>query len=142
MFSNMFICELLWPAAASPACVHCKWCISSIQLPAFSQGLPGRLTGKESTCQCRRHRRCEFDLGLGRSPRERNSTPLQNSCLGNPTDRGAWWATAHGVAKSKIDSVNEHTCTHLAIHLHIFNILLIQIFKLIAYLVQSKRAYK
>ena len=37
--------------------------------------------------------------GWGRSPGERNGNPLQYSCLGNPMDRGAWWATAHGVAK-------------------------------------------
>ena len=34
---------------------------------------------------------------LGRSPRERNGNPLQYSCLENPTDRGAWQATVHGV---------------------------------------------
>ena len=39
--------------------------------------------------------------GLGRSLGERNSNPLQNSCLENPTDRGAWWATVRGVAKSR-----------------------------------------
>ena len=36
---------------------------------------------------------------LGRSPGEGNGNPRQYSCLGNPTDRGAWWATVHGVAK-------------------------------------------
>ena len=36
--------------------------------------------------------------GLGRAPGEDN--PLQYPCLGNPIDRGAWWATVHGVAKS------------------------------------------
>ena len=40
------------------------------------------------------------DLGLipgsGRSPGEGNSNPIQYSCLGNPMDRGAWWATIHG----------------------------------------------
>ena len=36
---------------------------------------------------------------LRRSPGEGNSNPLQYSCLGNPIDRGAWWATVHGVAK-------------------------------------------
>ena len=30
-----------------------------------------------------------------------NDTPLQYSCLENPTDRGAWWAAVHGVAKSR-----------------------------------------
>ena len=43
------------------------------------------------------------DMGLiprsGRSPGEGNGKPLQYSCLGNPTDRGAWQATVNGVAK-------------------------------------------
>jgi len=37
---------------------------------------------------------------LGRSPGEGNGNPLQYSCLGNPMDRGAGWATVHGVIKS------------------------------------------
>ena len=37
--------------------------------------------------------------GLGRSPEGGKGNPLQYSCLGDPTDRGAWWATVHGVAK-------------------------------------------
>ena len=44
------------------------------------------------------------DLGLisgsGRSPGGGNGNPLQYSCLENPMDGGAWWATVHGVAKS------------------------------------------
>ena len=39
--------------------------------------------------------------GLGRSPGGGHGNPLQYSCLENPMDRGAWWATAHGVAKSR-----------------------------------------
>ena len=39
--------------------------------------------------------------GLGRSPGEGNGNPLQFSCLENPMDRGAWWATVHRVAKSQ-----------------------------------------
>ena len=38
--------------------------------------------------------------GSGRSPREGHGNPLQYPCLENPMDRGAWWATVHGVAKS------------------------------------------
>ena len=38
--------------------------------------------------------------GLGRSPGRGNGNPLQDSCLENPMDREAWWATVHGVAKS------------------------------------------
>ena len=37
--------------------------------------------------------------GPGRSPGGRNGNPLQYCCLENPTDRGAWWATVHGVTK-------------------------------------------
>ena len=38
--------------------------------------------------------------GSGRSPGERHGNPLQYSCLENPMDRGAWWATVHRVPKS------------------------------------------
>ena len=38
--------------------------------------------------------------GSGRPPGEGHGYPLQYSCLGNPMDRGAWWATVHGVTKS------------------------------------------
>ena len=37
--------------------------------------------------------------GSGRSPEEGNGNPLQYSCLRNPMDRGAWWATVHGFTK-------------------------------------------
>ena len=37
---------------------------------------------------------------------EGNGNPLQYACLGNPTDRGAWWATAHGAAEW---DTTEHT---------------------------------
>ena len=37
--------------------------------------------------------------GLERSPEEGHGNPLQYSCLENPMDRGAWWATVHRVAE-------------------------------------------
>ena len=39
--------------------------------------------------------------GSGRSLGRENGNPLQHSCLGNPTNRGAWQAIVHGVAKSQ-----------------------------------------
>ena len=47
--------------------------------------------------------------GSGSSPGERNGNALQYSCLGNPMDRGAWWATVHSVARSKISLSIAHT---------------------------------
>ena len=57
--------------------------------------LPWCLSGSESTCQCRRH----MIPGSGKSPGKWNGKPLQYSCLENSMGRGAWWTTAHGVAK-------------------------------------------
>ena len=41
---------------------------------------------------------------------EGNGNPLQYSCPGDPTDRGAWWATHHGVAKTGHDRITKHSC--------------------------------
>ena len=38
-------------------------------------------------------------LGSRRYPEEGNGNPLQYACLGNPMDRGAWWAIVHGFPK-------------------------------------------
>ena len=67
--------------------------------PLKSQkGFPGGSEVKASACNAE-------DLGLipesGRSPGEGNGNPLQYSCLKNPMDGGAWWATVHRVAKSQ-----------------------------------------
>ena len=50
--------------------------------------------------------------GLGRSPGGGHSHPLQYSCLENPLDRGSWWATVRGVAKSQIQLKQLSTYTH------------------------------
>ena len=51
--------------------------------------------------------------GLGRSPGGGHGNPLQHSCLGNPTNRGAWQATVHRVAKSQTHLNTEHPCRHV-----------------------------
>ena len=64
---------------------------------SFTPSLGGS-GGKEFACNI-------GDLGLipgsGRSPREGRDNPLQYSCLEYSMDRGAWWATVYGVAKSR-----------------------------------------
>ena len=46
--------------------------------------------------------------GAGRSPGVGNGKPLQYSCLGNPMDRGTWWAIIHGVARVGHDLAHKH----------------------------------
>ena len=59
---------------------------------------PGGSLGKESAC-------IVGDLGSvpgsGRSPEEGNGSSIEYSCLENSMNRGAWWATAHGVTESQ-----------------------------------------
>ena len=57
---------------------------------------PGGSDGKASACNAGDPGSIP---GLGRSPGEGNGNSLQYSCLGNPMDRGACWATVHGVTK-------------------------------------------
>ena len=61
-------------------------------------GFPGGSDGKESACNA-------GDLGLitglGSFPGGGHGNPLQYSCLENLMDRGDWWATVHGVTKSR-----------------------------------------
>ena len=64
-------------------------------------GLPSWLSGKESACSERDAGDVSLIPGSGRCPGGENGTPLQYSYLENPMDRGAWWATVHGVAKSQ-----------------------------------------
>ena len=86
-----------------------------------TERLPWWLIGKESTCQSQ-------DTGLipgsGRSPGEGNGNPFQDSCLGNPRDRGTWQTTVHqfsSVAQScptLCDPMNRSTPA-LPVHHHL-----------------------
>ena len=62
----------------------------------YKLGFPGDSDGEESASSAGDP---GLIPGLGRSPGERNGNPFQYSCLGHPMDRGAWWATVHGVTK-------------------------------------------
>ena len=55
--------------------------------------------------------------GLGRSPGEGHDNPFQQSCMENPMDRGAWWATVHRVTKSQTGLKQLSTCTHALVEL-------------------------
>ena len=74
------------------SCAYCPFAYLTIEASLVAQRLK-----RLSACNA-------GDLGsipeLGRSPGEGNGNPLQYSCLENPIDGGAWWATVHGVAQS------------------------------------------
>ena len=75
---------------------------------SYTRGFPAGSEVKASACNA-------GDLGSipgsGRSPGEENGNPLQYSCLENPMDGGAWWATVHRVAKSWT-RLNDFTSLH------------------------------
>ena len=66
-----------------------------------SLGFPGGSDSKEFPCSAGDTGVPGLIPGSGRSPGGGNGNPLQHSCLENSMDRGAWWATVHGVAKSR-----------------------------------------
>ena len=77
--------------------------------------------GKESSCNAGN---LGSIPGLGRSPGEEKGYPLQYSCLENPMDGGAWWATVHRVVKSEtrlgdltFENVNDSTCRRFDLYL-------------------------
>ena len=71
-------------------------------LSALLLGFPGGISGKEPARQWGDTRDVSPIPGSGRSTGGRHGNPLQDSCLENPTDRGAWRATVHGVKESDI----------------------------------------
>ena len=85
-----------------PGCNHIK-------------GLPWWLSGKESVCNAGAAQDVGLIPGSGRFPGGENGNPPQYSCLENPMDRGAWWATVHGVTKSqtRLKQLSTHTCNHI-----------------------------
>jgi len=75
-----------------------QFCVCVCVCVCFYWGFPGGLDGKESTCNTGDP---GSSPGSRRCPGEGNGYPLQYSCLENSMDRGAWWATVHGVPQSQ-----------------------------------------
>ena len=71
---------------------HGKNIFLLITTATIVMGFPYSSVGKESACSA-------GDPGWEDAPGEGNGSPLQNTCLENPTDSGAWQATVHGVAR-------------------------------------------
>ena len=71
----------------------------------FFSGLPQWPNSKESACNAGTTGDADSIPGSGWSPGEGHGNPLQHSCLENPTDRGACWATVHRIAESDMTEV-------------------------------------
>ena len=63
------------------------------------RGFPGSSGAENAPASAGDGRDSGLIPGWGRSPGGEHGNSLQYSCLENPTDRGAWWATVHGVTK-------------------------------------------
>ena len=83
----------LLPAQISPACSFC------VHLAYFIFFCGASLVAQWERICLPMQEMWVWSLGRRKSPGEGNGNPLQYSCLENPTDRGAWRATVHGVAK-------------------------------------------
>ena len=97
MFHCMYIPHLLYLFWASREALSLTVNLYNLIFIAINLGMgfPGGSDSKESSAKEMRG----SVPGLGRFPGEGNGNPLQYSCLENPVDRGAWWATVHGVLK-------------------------------------------
>ena len=93
------ICILLW---IYPDCswesTEARQDTSHWHFRELPLGFPGGSDSQESVCNVGDP---GLIPGLGRSPREGNGNPHWYSCLENPMEGGAWWATVHGVAQSR-----------------------------------------
>ena len=82
---------------------HQQTCNNYLHTSTCVLGFPGGASGNESTCQCRRHKRCDFDpWGSRRSPGVGSGSPLQYSCLKIP------WKEEPG----RLQSVRSHRIRH------------------------------
>ena len=76
------------------------WGAHMLNLGAFKTGFSGGAAGKKKKKTPANAGDAGLIRGSGRSPKGGHGNPLQCSCLENPMDRGAWWATVHGVSSS------------------------------------------
>ena len=97
---RMFFCLIFLPKKASIWETYGRHGLVSklCFIDCSGMGFPGGSLGKESAYNARHPGRIP---GSRRSLGGGKGHPLQYSCLGNPMDRGAWWATILGLAKSQ-----------------------------------------
>ena len=95
-----------------------------VSIYTYKWWLPVWLSGKESDCDAGDTGDMCSVPGLGRYHGGGNGNPLQNSCLGNPMDRGAWQVIVNGVSKgSDITATKQKSVNILSFFKNIFTVL-------------------
>ena len=92
----------------------------SLQPGTIREGFPGGTVMKNPPANAGDVRDVSSIPGSGRSPGGGDGNPLQYSCLENFMDRGAWWVTFHGIAKSQT-GLNDYTFPFLPSHPHSYS---------------------
>ena len=113
-FSETILLSPTKGSAAGRPCPLCHLPKSALRSPFHSLQVAQRLKRLPAM-------RVTWVRSLGRedSPGEGNGNPLQYSCLENPMDRGAWWATVHGIAKSRTRLSNFTFHFHFSFHIQL-----------------------
>ena len=116
MFLSPSVCFVLFCVDFVLSRISPSFSVTSLAAPAESKysiprGFPGGAGGKEPTANAEDTRDVGLNPESARSPGKGNHYPIQYSCLENPMDRGAWWATVHGVAKSWTQPRQQHAHT-------------------------------
>ena len=104
----LFLIVLLWNedipldfgVVAGKNVMYSAWMLEVLQLPKYAASLALGLPGGPVVNACHAGDACSIPES-GRCLGEGNGNPLQYFCLENSMDRGAWWATVHGMIKSQ-----------------------------------------
>ena len=105
---NPFICSVTCLKVTVELYVYFSWfCLTGANCDK-NWSFPNGLAGKESTCNAGDIGAACSIPGSGRSLGEGHGNLLQYSCLGNPMDKGAWWAPVLMIAKSQHDWVTKN----------------------------------
>ena len=100
---QVYMCSPSWILLPPPSPYHPSGSFTFfITVSGWVVGFPGGASDKEPSANAGDARDVDSIPGWGRSPGGGLGHPVQYSCLENPMDRGAWWATVHSVAKSRL----------------------------------------
>ena len=100
MYTYMYVCMYICACVYTHVCM-CVYVYMCICIHIYTQA---GITGGSVVKTLPANIRATGDMGwiseLGKSSGGGSGNPLQYSCLGNPMDKGAWWATVHGITNS------------------------------------------